>query len=102
MRNISEHFERAFLSPVLNIIYVVEIEQSDGKKIRIASREGSTFLDHEGDYSYTEHVYHDADLKISNITESVDLDTKVVKLSDITITCSNFPIFMQESQKRLS
>jgi len=102
LRNISAQFERAFLSPVLNVIYVVEIEQSDGKKIRIASREGSTFLDHEGDYVYTERVYHDADLKISNITESVDLNTKVVKLSDITITCSNFPIFMQESQKRLS
>ena len=102
MRNLSESFERSLFSPATNLVYIAEIEGDDGKVIRIASKEGTSLLGDEGDYLWTEKVYHDADLKISNISESVDLKSKVVKLSDVSITCSNFPIFMKDTEKRLS
>ena len=102
MRNLSESFERALFSPATNLVYIAEIEGDDGNWIRIASKEGTSLLGDEGDYMWTEKIYHDADLKISNISESVDLNSKVVKLSDISITCSNFPIFMKDTEKRLS
>tara|TARA_Y100001963_G_scaffold60121_1_gene84079 strand:- start:1903 stop:5427 length:3525 start_codon:yes stop_codon:yes gene_type:complete len=107
LRSLPESFESAFISPATNLIYMVEIEGDDGNTIRIASREGHSIsvydgVDGDGDELYIDELYHDADLKISTISESVDLNSKAVKLSEITITCSNFPIFMTDTEQRFS
>ena len=84
MLNISNILAKDLQANVFNIYPFIIIETNDGMEDIFISQNPEEF---EG------NVYEDHNLKISNIKQSIDLESKKFKIGNISITLSNYKNF---------
>ena len=87
---VTSTIENDFKSNVLNVEYLVALYLDvieSHPNIYVSNKKQMFDSDAEGVV-----YYEDIDLKVSKISEKIDLKTKKTQLSNVTITLSNFPI----------
>ncbi len=95
MIELGKLIEKDLLGSVQNFEYLLEIDN----RIFVATRKQMLKINLEDSQAI---YYEDADMKISNIIEKIDLKTKKPQLASTTITFSNYPYKRNDNDVRFS
>ena len=93
MIELGKLIEKDLLGSVQNFEYLLEIDN----RIFVATRKQMLKINLEDSQAI---YYEDADMKISNIIEKIDLKTKKPQLASTTITFSNYPYKRNDNDVR--